>query len=409
MGCVSSKEAEDNTNTVRIQITSQQQVPAEDVLFVKSTHLSFARSNSEPFPSVGTVSSSKQGLSIRPPSNKKNSVSTSSLAQSLRKNKLVTPEQKARRSMSGIICVEPHLPRDVTHDIITRQVSASSRATTDSGYEDESRPSISSASRRTENEIIQFITEKSSSDRVESVMVAERPTTPKLLIAGISYLPPIRKSSITPKHTNLPGAMDAQNILEKSPLPPIHSKLRRTNSSVKFTEENTAMQIEQSFDVIERSASRGGLAFDILLDVSLEKKNGLKPIEFCPEGLSSKKVFKTKTATSKLTKEEIEAKLAAAESRRKKREQKIIDNLIEQREIEEKKMKERYEQNQKVIEHRETTLGERMRTRSNNREALINAKVIQAHRVQEKVENARVSRKYLSQNKVSECKTTMQS
>ena len=66
------------------------------------------------------------------------------------------------------------------------QVSASSRLTTDSGYEGESRPGLSSGSKRSEDEVIDFITEKSSSERVETVMVADRPTTPGLLAINSS-------------------------------------------------------------------------------------------------------------------------------------------------------------------------------------------------------------------------------
>ena len=52
------------------------------------------------------------------------------------------------------------------------------------------------------------------------------------------------------------------------------------------------------------------------MDVAIEKKNSLKPIEFNPEKLFGKKILK-KNSTTKLTKETIEAKLTAAETRRK--------------------------------------------------------------------------------------------
>lgn len=61
------------------------------------------------------------------------------------------------------------------------QVSPSSRLTTDSGYEGESRPGLSSESKRCEDEIMDFITERSSSDRVGAVMVVDRPNTPGLV------------------------------------------------------------------------------------------------------------------------------------------------------------------------------------------------------------------------------------
>eukprot|EP00800_Vazella_pourtalesii_P022032 TRINITY_DN8420_c0_g1_i2.p1 TRINITY_DN8420_c0_g1~~TRINITY_DN8420_c0_g1_i2.p1 ORF type:complete len:168 (-),score=43.69 TRINITY_DN8420_c0_g1_i2:19-522(-) len=166
------------------------------------------------------------------------------------------------------------------------------------------------------------------------------------------------------------------------------------------------MQVEQSFDVIQRPSSRGGLAFDILLDVAIEKKNSLKPIEFNPEELSGKKV--KKKSTTKLTKEAIEAKLTAAETRRKKREQEMIDSLIEQREVEERKIREQQDRTQTVTKHREVMLGERMRTRSSNREAVITAKVNQAQREQEKVVHARVSRESMPACPADQCQATSQ-
>ena len=55
-----------------------------------------------------------------------------------------------------------------------------------------------------------------------------------------------------------------------------------------------------------------GLAFDILMDVPTEKKRALRPIEN-PLG---KKGGKKRRSAAELTKEGIEAKLAAAEERR---------------------------------------------------------------------------------------------
>ena len=87
-------------------------------------------------------------------------------------------------------------------------------------------------------------------------------------------------------------------------------------------------------------------------------------------------------------------------------------------------MKEQQDRIQTVIIHREVVLGERlvstnilkiyysflfrMRTRSNNREAVITAKVNKAQREQEKVENARVSRECMLVYPADVCQDTSQ-
>lgn len=123
MGCASSKEGDANipTNTVRIQITPQERA-SEDVLFTKSTRNFLAHSGSPSIELVASAATSKQGVTVRPPSIPTKSNSSSSLALSLLKNKL-TPDKKARRTSSSIITVEPRIPRDVTRDLTPRQVT----------------------------------------------------------------------------------------------------------------------------------------------------------------------------------------------------------------------------------------------------------------------------------------------
>ena len=63
------------------------------------------------------------------------------------------------------------------------------------------------------------------------------------------------------------------------------------------------------------------------MDVAIEKKNALKPIEFNPVEFSGNKVLRNKS-TTQLTKEAIDTKLTAAETRRKVSYMYIIDSVF---------------------------------------------------------------------------------
>jgi len=122
-------------------------------------------------------------------------------------------------------------------------------------------------------------------------------STPDLTIQGVFIRPPYR-----PSQTGKLGAITGRR--PTSGLPPLPLALQRQPPPLQEQEDDKHDKVKL-LSIVERPSSRGGLAFDINFG---DNTGGTKKM---PKGLQSK------MKTSNLTKEELQAKLDAAEQRRK--------------------------------------------------------------------------------------------